>query len=277
MNNELYLRFSPLHRLNHFLVIISFFGLVLTGMPLAFKDYAWASWLYQFMGGYPTAGYIHRICAGFTFLACFIHFAQLSYMVLAEKQLHLKDILWGPDSIIPQPKDLFDVIGEVIWLMGFGPRPKFDKWIWWEKLEYLSLIWGTLVMGLTGFMLWFPTTFSSFLPGWVIDLALIFHRYEAILAAVFVFTIHFIHTHLLPEKLPVDEAMFTGKITEEDMVHERALYYERLQGEGKLETIKVSPPHPVFSFLSKMFAVPLLLIGLFLTGLMVSSLILEFI
>jgi thiosulfate reductase cytochrome b subunit len=244
-------------------------------MPLAFKDYAWASWLYQLMGGYPTAGYIHRICAGVTFLACFIHFAQLSYMVLVQKKF--KDILWGPDSIIPQPRDLLDALGEIIWLMGFGPRPKFERYIWWEKLEYLSLIWGTLVMGLTGFMLWFPATFSVFLPGWFIDLALIFHRYEAILAAVFVFTIHFIHTHLLPEKLPVDEAMFTGKITKEDMLHERTLYYKRLENEGRLGEIKVPPPHPMFSFLSKMFAVPLLLIGLILTGLMVSSLILEFI
>lgn len=275
MNNELYLRFRPLHRFNHFLIIISFFGLVLTGMPLAFKDYAWASWLYQLMGGYPTAGYIHRICAGFTFLACFIHFAQLSYVVLMKKQL--KELFWGPDSIIPQPKDLLDVLGEIMWIVGFGPRPRFERWIWWEKLEYLSLIWGTLVMGLTGFMLWFPTVFSTFLPGWVIDLALIVHRYEAILAAVFVFTIHFIHTHLLPEKLPVDEAMFTGKITEEEMLHERPLYYERLQGGGILGNFRVSPPGPMFSFLSKVFAVPLLLIGLFLTGLMVSSLILEFI
>lgn len=244
-------------------------------MPLAFKDYAWAHCLYQLMGGYPTAGYIHRICAGFTFLACFIHFAQLSYAVVIKKQL--KELLWGPDSVVPQPKDLLDVLGEIIWIIGFGPRPRFERWIWWEKMEYLALIWGTLVMGLTGFMLWFPTTFTSFLPGWVIDLALIFHRYEAILAAVFVFTIHFIHTHLLPEKLPVDEAMFTGRITEEEMLHERPLYYERLQSEGTLRNFKISPPNPMFSFLSKMFAIPLLLIGLFLTGLMVSSLILEFI
>lgn len=277
MKSELhmYIRFNSLHRLNHLLIIISFFGLVLTGMPLAFKDYAWAHCLYQLMGGYPIAGYIHRICAGFTFLACFFHFAQLSYSVVIKKQL--KELLWGPDSVVPQPKDLLDVLGEIIWIMGFGPRPRFERWIWWEKLEYLSLIWGTLVMGITGFMIWFPVTFSAFLPGWFIDLALIVHRYEAILAAVFVFTIHFIHTHLLPEKIPVDEAMFTGKITEEDMLHERPLYYERLQSKGILGNFRVLPPNPMFSFLSKMFAIPLLLIGLFLTGLMVSSLILEFI
>ncbi len=275
MKSELYVRFKPLHRFNHLLIIISFFGLVLTGMPLAFKDYAWARCLYQLMGGYPTAGYIHRICAGLTFLACFLHFAQLSYAVVIKKQL--KELLWGPDSVVPQPKDLLDVLGEIIWIIGFAPRPRFERWIWWEKMEYLSLIWGTLVMGLTGFMLWFPATFSAFLPGWFIDLALIVHRYEAILAAVFVFTIHFIHTHLLPEKLPVDEAMFTGRITEEEMLHERPLYYERLKTEDMLGNFRVPPPNPMFSFLSKMFAIPLLLIGLFLTGLMVSSLILEFI
>ena len=67
-SNTNYIRFSLLHRFCHFLIIISFFGLVLTGMPLAFRGYGWARWLYELFGGYPTAGYIHRICALITFL-----------------------------------------------------------------------------------------------------------------------------------------------------------------------------------------------------------------
>ena len=108
------------------------------------------------------------------------------------------------------------------------------------------------------------------------DIALVAHRYEAILAASFVFTIHFIHTHLLPDRIPVDEAMFTGRVSGEELQHERPTQYKRLLEAGILETYRV-PPNKTLSLLSKIVAVPLLLIGLMLTSLMVSSLILDLI
>lgn len=273
-NGKLYQRFSPFHRITHFLLIISFFGLVLTGMPLAFQDQAWARWLYETMGGHPTAGYIHRICAGMTFFCAFMHFAYCSYLVLVKR--HAANIIWGADAIMIQPRDVKDIVADLKWLLGFGPRPAFDRWIYWEKFEYLSLLWGTFVMALTGLMLWFPTTFSIFLPGWAIDMGLIAHRYEAILAAAFVFTIHFIHTHLLPEKVPVDEAMFTGIVSEEEMLHERPMHHKRLKEANLLKKYETVPNVPL-SIISKIIAVPLLLIGLFLTSLMVSSLLLSLI
>ncbi|MFQ5956561.1 MAG: formate dehydrogenase subunit gamma [Candidatus Brocadiales bacterium] len=273
-DGKLYERFTPFHRVSHFLLIVSFFGLVLTGMPLAFQDQGWARWLYETMGGYPTAGYIHRICAGMTFLCAFMHFAYCSYLSFARGQAG--NIIWGADAIMIQPKDVVDIVADLKWLLGFGPRPAFDRWIYWEKFEYLSLMWGTFVMALTGFMLWFPTTFSIVLPGWAMDMALIAHRYEAILAAVFVFTIHFIHTHLLPEKVPVDETMFTGVVSEEEMLHERPVHYKRLKEANLLEQYETQPNVPL-SLISKIIAVPLLLIGLFLTSLMISSLLLSLI
>lgn len=271
---KLYKRFTPFHRVTHFLLIISFFGLVLTGMPLAFQDQAWARWLYEAMGGYPTAGYIHRICAGMTFLCAFMHFAYCSYLVFVRG--HGANIVWGADAIMLQPKDVKDVVADIKWLLGFAPHPAYDRWIWWEKFEYLSLLWGTIVMALTGLMLWFPTTFSIIMPGWAIDMGLVAHRYEAILAAGFVFTIHFIHTHLLPEKVPVDEAMFTGIISEEEMLHERPLHYKRLKEANLLQRYEAVPNVPL-SIISKIIAVPLLLIGLILISLMLSSLLLSLI
>lgn len=273
-NGKAYQRFTPFHRVSHFMLIISFFGLVLTGIPLAFQDQAWARWLYETMGGYPTAGYIHRICAGLTFLCAFLHFAYCSYLVVVKGQA--PNIIWGADAIIMQPKDVGDIVADLKWLLGLGPRPAFDRWIYWEKFEYLSLLWGTFVMALTGFMLWFPTTFSIILPGWAMDMALIAHRYEAILAAGFVFTIHFIHTHLLPEKVPVDETMFTGVVSEVEMLHERPVHYKRLKEANLLEQYEAAP-NAVISLISKVIAVPLLLIGLFLVSLMFSSLLLSLI
>ncbi|MDR4509868.1 MAG: hypothetical protein MRJ65_16815 [Candidatus Brocadiaceae bacterium] len=271
-----YLRFSLFHRFCHFITIISFFGLVLTGLPLAFRSYDWARWLYEFFGGYPTAGYIHRIAALMTFFAGFVHFAWLFYRVSVKKQ---KGFFWGPNSLLLQPRDLFDVLKDVKWFMGIGKRPTYDKWIYWEKFEYLALIWGTIVMAVTGLILWFPVKFTKVVPvsiASIVDfpsIALIIHRYEAILAAVFIFTIHFIHTHLLPEKMPIDESIFTGRITEEEFKHERMYQYKRLESQKQLEGQKVAPASLFSSFLARMFGVPLLIIGLILVSLMVSALV----
>ncbi|MFQ5965465.1 MAG: formate dehydrogenase subunit gamma [Candidatus Scalinduaceae bacterium] len=275
MANNL-LRFSLYHRCTHFLLIISFFGLVLTGMPLVFKDYGWSLYLYNKLGGYPTAGYIHRICALITFFVAFLHFAFLSFEAVMKKNGRL---FWGPDSLIIQPRDILNIIGDILWFFRLGPRPKFDRWIYWEKFEYLSLIWGTLVMGVTGFILWFPVQSVNIMPAGLVNIvdlpsiALIAHRYEAILAAGFIFTIHFFHTHLLPEKLPVDEAMFTGKVLEEEVLHERGSYYERLKKEEQLEESKINPPSARASFVSKLFGIPILVIGLLMVSFMLSSLI----
>lgn len=275
-NNGSLLRFGVLHRFTHFLAIISFFGLVLTGMPLVFKDYTWARWLYELFGGYPTAGYIHRICALITFFAAFVHFAFLTFQVIVKKN---KGIFWGPNSLIIQPKDLFNILGDVLWFFRLGPRPKFDRWIYWEKFEYLSLMWGTLIMGVTGFVLWFPVQCTSIIPAniaSVIDLpsiALVAHRYEALLAAGFIFTIHFFHTHMLPENIPLDDAMFTGRIPEEHVMHERGAYYERLKSEDRLEDMRVGPAAPLAKFVSKAFGIPILILGLLMVSFMLSSLI----
>ncbi len=275
-NSSTILRFSLFHRFGHFLLIISFFGLVLTGMPLVFKDYAWARFLYELMGGYPTAGNIHRICALITFFAAFLHFAFLTFETLVKKN---RNIFWGPDSLLIQPKDILNILGDVLWFFRLGKRPQFDRWIYWEKFEYLSLMWGTLVMAVTGFILWFPVQSANLIPARIaaiVDLpsiALVAHRYEALLAAGFVFTIHFLHTHLLPENMPVDEAMFTGRVDEGHMKHERGAYYERLKEEGQLDDLKVQPASVRAKLVSKLMGIPLLAVGLLLVGFMLSSVI----
>ena len=275
-NTTTLLRFGRFHRFGHFLIIISFFGLVLTGMPLVFKDYAWAQWLYGVLGGYPTAGNIHRICALITFLAAFLHFAYLAIETLIKKN---KGIFWGPDSLLIQPKDVLHILGDILWFFRLGKRPKFERYIYWEKFEYLSLMWGTLVMAVTGFVLWFPVQSAKLIPVSVatyVDLpsiALVAHRYEALLAAGFIFSIHFLHTHMLPENIPTDEAMFTGKIDEAHVKHERGAFYERMKEEGQLEALRVQPSTSRAKFISRLMGVPLLAVGLLMVGFMLSSVV----
>ena len=94
-------------------------------------------------------------------------------------------------------------------------------------------------IGASGMVMWFPQFFTAFLPGWVINIALIVHSDEALLAAGFIFTVHFFNTHFRLEKFPMDNVIFSGRISKTEMLHERKRWYERLVATGKLDQYRV--------------------------------------
>lgn len=226
-------RFGVVERTTHALVMVSFFGLVITGVPLRFASAPWAAPLMSMLGGAASAAVLHRICAVITFAYFALHLATVARnFIRAENKL---SIFWGPRSMVPQPKDVQDVIGMFKWFLGRGPRPKFDRFSYMEKFDYLAVFWGVAMIGGTGLLLWFPTFFSRFLPGWMFNIATIIHGDEALLALGFIFTIHFFNSHLRPEKFPMDLVIFTGRVEEHEFMHERPLEAERLQRQGRLE------------------------------------------
>ncbi|TNF67053.1 MAG: hypothetical protein EP302_10690 [Bacteroidetes bacterium] len=237
-----YMRFIYYHRFLHALIITSFLGLVLTGMPLKYSETGWAQTLANYLGGIQTAGFIHRVCGVITFLYFFLHIFYALYYVIRLREEPFFKWLFGPNSMVPWIKDLEDVVGHIRWFLGKGERPKFDRFTYWEKFDYFAVFWGVGIIGISGLFLWFPVFFSKFLPGWVFNVAIILHSDEALLAAGFIFTIHFFNTHLRPEKFPLDDVIFTGRITEEELMHERPLEYKRLVEKGKLESIRTTPP-----------------------------------
>ena len=87
--------------------------------------------------------------------------------------------------------------------------------------------------------MWFPEFFSRFVPGWIINVALIVHSDEALLAAGFIFTIHFFNTHFRLEKFPMDTVIFSGRISKTELIHERKRWYDRLVAEGRLDRHRV--------------------------------------
>jgi cytochrome b subunit of formate dehydrogenase len=233
-------RFSRLQITLHALVIVSFFGLVLTGVPLHFSNAAWASWMIQLLGGVQSAGFIHRVCAIITFGYFFTHVGTITYRLIKESDR--KAILWGPTSMVPQPKDVRDVIQMFAWFLGKGSRPRFDRYSYMEKFDYWGVFWGVAIIGGSGLLLWFPEFFSRFLPGWSFNIATIVHGDEALLALGFIFTVHFFNVHLRPEKFPIDVVIFTGRATADYMKEEHPLEYERVIREGRLEELKASRP-----------------------------------
>ncbi|MAF06241.1 MAG: hypothetical protein CL389_00105 [Acidiferrobacteraceae bacterium] len=251
-------RFSLFHRITHGLIIVSFLGLVLTGMPLLYSHTRWGEVVYTLMGGYEMARLIHRAGALVTFLYAGLH---LGWLLWRATRVGVKSLLWGPDSMVPQPRDFRDFWQDCRWLFGLGPRPAFERWTYWEKFDFWAIFWGIIVIGGSGLVLWFPAFLLRYFPPWLFHVALIVHSEEALLAASFIFTIHFFHSHLRPGKFPVDPVMFTGRVTEDELAHERPLYYRRLQAQGDMEALRVAPAPPLLERLLPYIWVPPVAIG----------------
>ena len=259
-------RFDRVDRVMHGSLMLSFLGLAATGLPLLFSTAPWASWLSRLFGGPVVAGRLHRVFAIVMIAVFLAHLARLLHGIVVGKDYGL---LWGPRSMVPQPRDLRDLNQHLRWFVGLGPRPSFERYTYWEKFDYWAVFWGMAIIGGSGLMLWFPEAFAAFLPGWVFNVALMVHGEEALLAVGFIFTIHFFNGHLRPEKFPMDMVIFTGRLTESDLRHERPAEFERLSATGELEDLIVGRPSERSWMAGRVFGTSAVLIGLTLVGLIV--------
>ena len=251
VGDQWFTRFSPFERMLHIMVVTSFLLLVITGMPLKFHYTDWAKTIFTILGGAPVARTLHHFAAIITFLYFALHLTdriracwrgRRNLLDPETGKLTVKQMLavvFGPDSMIPNVNDWRQFIAHQKWFFGKGPRPQFDRWTYWEKFDYLAVFWGVAMIGASGMIMWFPLFFTTFLPGWVINIAMIVHSDEALLAAGFIFTFHFFNTHFRIEKFPMDTVIFSGRISKTEMLHERKQWYDRLVAEGKLDDYRV--------------------------------------
>ena len=254
-------RFSKRTRQTHILVIVSFIGLALTGMTLKFSYLGWARALSRCFGGFEAAGIIHRICALITFAYAGIHLVDV-VLQKSRSGKSWRQFLLHRDSLLPNAGDLRELRETFRWFVGVGPYPAYGRWTYWEKFDYFAVFWGIVVIGSTGLVLWFPELFTLFLPGWAINVATIIHSDEALLAAGFIFTVHFFNTHFRPDRFPMDMVIFTGRVPLEEFKVERPREYEELVASGELEQHLVEPlPHYVVRGF-RIFGTVALLLGL---------------
>lgn len=263
-----YLRFGVFNRLLHGVVIISFLLLASTGLPLKYSHTEAAYWIASNIVDLRTMAILHRIGAGMTFGYFALHLISLIYKLVRRRRT-LKSLLWGVDSLVPQPRDFKQFFQHIGWFIGISEKPTFGRFSYWEKFDYFAVFWGVAVIGVSGLTLWFPTFFTKFLPGWVLNAAAIIHSEEALLATGFIFTIHFFNEHFRPENFPMDEVIFTGRVSEGYMKEERAHWYERMEREGKLEKMRVRPMALLPRVLLYTFGFVALAIGIALLGLIV--------
>ena len=223
----------------HITMLVSFLMLAATGLPLKYAAASWAPKLMAIWGGPHTAGILHRISAVVTFGYFGVHLLGALYDMIVK---HERGYLWGWRSMVPQPADVRDFIANIGYFLYLRQRPKFDRWTYWEKFDYLAVFWGVGMIGATGLMLWFPGPFTHLVPGWVLNAAYVAHSDEALLATGFIFLFHFFHTHLRPQTFPMDPVIFTGRLPLELFKEERPLEYQRAVAEKRLDAMLAPAP-----------------------------------
>lgn len=237
-------RFSTLQIVLHLVVVASFLGLALTGLPLKFSGTGWGRFLMDLLGGTERARLIHHSAAVVTF-GYFLTALVLSARFLFPRgpvRGGVGQRLFGPDSLFPNLRDWTDFRAMLRWFFFQGPKPTFERWTYWEKFDFMAVFWGMLAIGGSGLLLWFPEFFARFVPGWLFNVATIVHSDEALLATGFIFTVHFFNTHFRPEKFPMDTVIFNGRVSEEEMREERGDQLRRYEAEGRTEAFLTQEP-----------------------------------
>jgi len=215
-------RFNLKQRIEHFVTMVTFAVLCLTGLPQKFYTTGWAHTLVSVFGGIDNTRWIHRITGILLAVSTVTHFTNGILLMLGKKTFF---------SMVPTKKDFEDSIQQLKYYLGMTEHhPMYDRYTYKEKFEYWGLVIGNVIMVTTGFILFFPVTAATLIPGQIIPAAKVAHSNEGLMA-FFVITIwHIFNAHLNPDVFPFDASIFTGKVARERYVHEHPLELARIEG-----------------------------------------------
>jgi formate dehydrogenase gamma subunit len=214
-------------RIAHWGVILSFPTLVFTGFALKYPEGWWASPLLLWESHLAFRGLVHR-CAAIVLIASTIyHVIHLS--INRRDRLFLK-------AMLPEVKDATDLMQVFSHNLGLTKvEPRFAKFNYAEKVEYWAFMWGTVVMTVSGFLLWFNNFTLRYFPKWVSDAATAIHYYEALLATFSILLWHFYMVIFDPLVYPMDTAWINGKVPADHYRHSRPAYLRALERAGLVE------------------------------------------
>ena len=208
---RLFERFHWTQRIAHLLLLVSFTLLGLTGLPQKYAGAAWAQAMIRFFGGIEITRLIHHTSAVVMILLSIYHLLDAGYKIFVRRTRL---------SMLPTLKDVKDALQAFLYNIGFGKtRPQMGRYTFEEKAEYWALIWGTVIMAITGFIMWNPILASRIMPGEIIPASKAAHGGEALLAVMAIVVWHIYGVHIKR----FNKAMWTGKQTEAEMLHEHPL------------------------------------------------------
>jgi len=206
-----FLRFSISERVEHWVFIIAFIILGITGLVQRYSEYQISKWIVGAVGGVENLRWIHHTAAIITMLIVIYHIGALGYRVYVQR---------ARLTMLPVLNDIISVYHSVLYYIGIRKEPpQQGRYTFEEKVEYWAVVWGTMIMAVTGFMMWNPVATASILPGQFIPAAKVAHGLEAVLAILSILIWHMYQVFVRH----FNKAMYTGEITEEAMLHDHPL------------------------------------------------------
>jgi cytochrome b subunit of formate dehydrogenase len=232
-----YTRFDISQRTEHIIFLLSFTILGFTGLIQKFSANQVSDAFIYILGGIEQVRIIHHYSAIVMMIVSGYHVLVLAYKVFVLR------VRW---SILPVIEDIQHLIQDIAYFLGLRKnRAYYGRYNYAEKVEYLAVVWGTIIMGLTGFMMWNPLSTTRLLPGDFIPAAKAAHGAEAILAVLAIIVWHFYHVHIKH----FNKSMFTGKLTRTEMMHEHPAELSQIEA-GQLEN---QPPVKVIRHRQQVF------------------------
>lgn len=220
-------RFDLNQRIQHIVLFGCLIVLSLTGLALKFHSTFFGRLLIKIEGGGMARGLIHRAAALAFMGFCLFHVLYAVFSTRGHQELM---------NLKPAEKDLKGFLDSVRFNLGFSKKkPRFDRFSYKEKFQYWGVAFGSVLMILTGLMLWAGTNFMNILPKWVLDLTFLIHGYEGVLLFILLFVWHIYNVHLSPDVFPMSKVWLTGKISLEELKKNHVLEYERLPCENNDE------------------------------------------
>lgn len=212
-------RFTLGQRWEHGILILSTLVLLLTGLPQKYRDMSWSQDLLSTPERLDLVRQIHHIAALVLAMEALYHVGRAIYLLARRKM---------PAAMFPTMQDVYDAWHMIQYLLFLRKeKPAFGKYNFEQKVTYWFLFFGFALMGISGFIIWFPVQFTKFLPGGVVPASKMAHSTESVVAAIFILVWHFYHVHI--ERLNL--SIFTGRLSEKEMREFHGKEYERLNGD----------------------------------------------
>ncbi len=225
---QTYLRFQTAQRIQHVLLIVSFTTLAVTGLPQKYPLAPVSDAIVAFLGGIEIVRIIHRIAATLFLLEAIYHLLEIGYGLFVRR---------SRATMLPGLQDARDGIQATLYNLGLAKEPpRMGRYNFTEKMEYWALVWGLLIMGLSGFMLWNPIATARILPGVFIPAAKAAHGAEAVLAVLAILLWHFYHVHLRHWNW----SMINGHISRQEMEEDHAQELEAIES-GRATPAEIPP------------------------------------
>jgi len=237
--HRLYLRMTGHERLQHATLVISFTLLVVTGFMLRYPEAWWVVGIRNLSSGaFEWRNLIHRIAGVIMLVAGFWHMAYLAFTVRG-RELFI--------DLLPRWRDVVDPFRVLRYNLGLAPtKPAFGRFCYIEKAEYWAMMWGSLLMGITGVVLWFDNTSMGLFTKLGFDISRTIHFYEAVLATLAIIVWHFYFVIFNPDIYPMNLSWLTGRMSEREMLEEHPAELAKIKAQeaAQLAPDSREPPPP---------------------------------